>query len=141
MSKKERNVCDAISCASCIQVVCQSGRKDLAAPECPMQTDTGLIEKQLEKYAGNHTQEFARQASIQEFECYLRLPDGLTTVKPRVLETMEFADKMGYKKLGLAFCGGLRNEARTVNQILENHGFEDLAPLSPCAIRSPRPGS
>jgi uncharacterized metal-binding protein len=89
-----------------------------------MQTRSGIIEKQLEEYAENETHEFARQASIQEFECYMRLPEGLTTVKPRILETMEFASKMGYKKLGMAFCGGLRNEAKTVNQILESRGFE-----------------
>lgn len=43
---------------------------------------------------------------------------------PRVLETVQFARKMGYKKIGLAFCGGLRNEARIVNQIMEINGFE-----------------
>jgi uncharacterized metal-binding protein len=113
-----------ISCAGCTQVVCQSGRKDRALRVCPMQTSSALIEKQLGKYSETETHEFARQASIQEYECYMRLPEGLTTIKPRMLETMEFASKMGYKKLGMAFCGGLRDEAKTINQILENHGFE-----------------
>jgi uncharacterized metal-binding protein len=31
---------------------------------------------------------------------------------------------MGYRKLGVAFCGGLFTEGRTFVQILEKHGFE-----------------
>jgi len=31
---------------------------------------------------------------------------------------------MGYKKLGIAFCGGLHKEALSLTQILENQGFE-----------------
>jgi uncharacterized metal-binding protein len=31
---------------------------------------------------------------------------------------------MGYKKVGIVFCSGLRNEARTLNGILEAHDFE-----------------
>ena len=31
---------------------------------------------------------------------------------------------MGYKKLGIAFCGGLAKEAACLHDVLENHGFE-----------------
>jgi uncharacterized metal-binding protein len=31
---------------------------------------------------------------------------------------------MGYKKLGIAFCGGLAAEAKTLTTILENRGFD-----------------
>jgi len=67
---------------------------------------------------------FARQASIQEFEGYERLPDGLKPKNPRILELIQFAQKCGYKKLGLAFCVGLLNEASTLADILEGNGFE-----------------
>ena len=113
-----------ISCAGCSRVVCESGQYDKALDNCPIKTKSDLIQRQLEKYAQTGTREFARQASIQEYECYTRLPEGLTTIKPRILETVEFAAKMGYRKLGMAFCGGLRNEAKIINQILESQGFE-----------------
>jgi len=39
-------------------------------------------------------------------------------VKNRLEEIMEFARRMGWKKLGLAFCLGLSEEARWVGDIL-----------------------
>jgi uncharacterized metal-binding protein len=115
------------ACAACTKVVCQSKEIDKALPDCPMQTQPELIKKVLGKYAEVENHEFARQASIQEFECYLQLPEGRTPRIPRVLETVQFARKMGYKKIGLAFCSGLRDEARIINQIMENHGFEVIS--------------
>ena len=41
----------------------------------------------------------------------------------RVKETIEFCRRMGYRKLGLAFCRGLRKEAEIVSDILTRHGF------------------
>ena len=48
-------------------------------------------------------------------------------VKPRMLEICEFAHKMGYRRLGLAFCGGLPKEAAIVDEILKGHGFETVS--------------
>lgn len=42
----------------------------------------------------------------------------------RVEETMEFARRLGVKKLGLAFCVGLREEAKSLTRILGANGFE-----------------
>ena len=78
----------------------------------------------MTEYDKPEIKEFARQASLQEFECYEQTPEGLRTKNPRILELIEFSRKRGYKKLGLAFCGGLNDEARTLTEILENHGFE-----------------
>jgi len=83
-----------------------------------------VIEKALAEYDKPEVKEFARQASIQEFECYEHLPDGRRTKNPRILELIQFAQKCGYKKLGIAFCGGLANEARMLTEVLENKGFE-----------------
>jgi uncharacterized metal-binding protein len=38
----------------------------------------------------------------------------LRPVKTRIEETMEFAKRMGYRKLGVAFCGGLFSEGTTL---------------------------
>lgn len=65
-------------------------------------------------------------ASIQESECYINRhiqPYILHPAKPRIQETCEFARKMGYHKLGIAFCAGLQAEARAVTRILEAQEF------------------
>ncbi|MBN1856758.1 MAG: DUF1847 domain-containing protein [Dehalococcoidia bacterium] len=82
------------------------------------------LEEVRTEYAKPDVAEFARQASIQEFECYMRLPEGLTPRNPRVEETAQFAKKMGYKRLGVAFCAGLRKEAGILDEILTRRGFE-----------------
>ena len=91
---------------------------------CPTKTRQEVIQQALAEYNKPEVREFARQASIQEFECYINLPEGWTPRNPRVEEVAQFAKKMGYKKLGIAFCGGLPDEARTLTTILENRGFE-----------------
>lgn len=42
----------------------------------------------------------------------------------RLEETAEFAKAMGYKKLGMAFCIGLNNEARIIARFFNNRGFD-----------------
>jgi uncharacterized metal-binding protein len=42
----------------------------------------------------------------------------------RVKEVVEFSKRMGYRKLGLAFCVSLRNEARNLQNMLEANGFD-----------------
>jgi len=83
-----------------------------------------VIRKGLSEYDKPDVKEFARQASLQEAECYEHLPDGDRPKNPRILELIQFAQKCSYKKLGIAFCGGLRNEASILTDILENNGFE-----------------
>jgi uncharacterized metal-binding protein len=111
-------------CAKCAKVVCDS-QASLKGPEnCPTKTRQGIIKEALREYEDPEIREFARQASIQEAECYMKLPEGLTTRYPRVEEIIQFAKKMGYKKLGIANCLALKDEAETLTEILENRGFE-----------------
>ena len=70
---------------------------------------------------------FAKEASLQEAACYAPSPydpNARQPLKPRIMEIIEFARRMGYRRLGLAFCLGLRNEARDLCKVLESHGFE-----------------
>ncbi|MBA7601583.1 hypothetical protein ES703_08659 [subsurface metagenome] len=114
-------------CAKCTRVVCDS-KASLKGPEnCPTKTEQGLIQQALAEYDDPEVREFARQASIQEAECYMHLPEGLTARYPRVEEIAQFAKKMGYKKLGIASCLGLKDEAEILSEILENRGFEVIS--------------
>jgi uncharacterized metal-binding protein len=116
-----------VECAKCTKVVCTSKHYDKGAENCPTKTKAEIIKKTLSRYSDPEIKEFARQASIQEAECFMKLPGGVTPVNPRVEETVQFAQKMGYKKIGVAFCGGLREEAKILTQILENRGFKVIS--------------
>ncbi len=118
-------------CAKCPTVACSPSIKadempslDRAPDFCPMKLMPEVIEKAIAEYDRPEVKEFARLSSLQEFECYEILPDGHRTRNPRILELIQFAQKCGYKKLGIAFCGGLANEARLLTDVLENKGFE-----------------
>lgn len=115
---------EKVECAKCTKRVCYSEAFLEGPPNCPTKTRREVIEQALTKYDNPETMEFARQASIQEFECYMNLPEGRTPRNPRVEEIVQFSKKMGYKKLGIAFCLGLTDEAKILNTILENRGFD-----------------
>ncbi len=94
---------------------------------CPTLNRMDAVKEAMKEYAKQDVGEFARQASIQEGECYAerhKKPYTRFPVKPRVQEICEFAHKMGFKKLGLVFCVGLVNEAAVLNKILVNQGFQ-----------------
>ena len=97
---------------------------------CPTVTMEETIESALKRYDDPETAKFARAASIQEAECYLdrhSRPFKVIPVKTRVEEIAEFARRMGYQRLGLAFCGGVMQEASLLTDILKNNGFEVIS--------------
>jgi uncharacterized metal-binding protein len=99
-----------------------------------------VVEKANGEYTKPDILKFAYEATVQESECYIDRgvkPYVLHPTKPRVQETCEFAHKMGYKKLGIAFCGGLHREAHTLTRILEAQGFE-IASVMCKAGRTPK---
>lgn len=115
-------------CAVCSEKerICRS-EKGKGPEFCPTLNKREIIEKAVKEYKRPDIWEFARMASIQEAECYInrdKKPYVLHPVKPRVQEIIEFAQKMNYQKLGIAFCVGLHPEARSLNKILEVHGFQ-----------------
>jgi len=112
------------SCANCERVVCNTEHANDGPDNCPTRLMGDTLERVKEEYLKPEIAEFARQASIQEFECYLQLPEGVTPRNPRVEEVVQFAKKMGYHRLGIAFCAGLRQEAATLSEILVRRGFE-----------------
>jgi len=109
-------------CVKCPRVLCYP---DIAAgEEPPSRTKQDLIKKSVREYEHQDVREFARLASVQEFECYEQTPAGFRTKIPRIEETIQLAHKNGFKRLGLAFCVGVVNEARMITTILEIKGFE-----------------
>jgi uncharacterized metal-binding protein len=113
-----------VNCSGCSKTVCNSEHYMEGPDSCPTRIKAEVIEKALKEYDKPEIREFARQASIQEFENYMNMPEGLISRNPRVEEVIQFAKKMGYRKLGVAFCIGLKQETEILIQILENRGFE-----------------
>jgi len=120
-------------CAHCPTRVCENmGAKVVDGPVslekapafCPMKLMPEVLKEALAEYDKPEVVEFARLASMQEAECYERLPDGIRTRLPRVEELIQFSRKCGYKRLGIAHCGGLFKEAGLLTDVLENNGFE-----------------
>ena len=96
-----------------------------------------VAEANAEYENDNELMQFAYNASKQEAECYEISeinPNKMEPQKCRIQEIIEFCQKMGYKKLGLAFCIALRQEAMALNRILESHGFEVVSAV--CKVGS-----
>lgn len=108
------------------QKACQKPDGD-APPFCPTRNRGDLRERALAHYEDPGILEFARQSSIQEGSCYAhrdQTPYVMHPTKPRLQEICEFAKRMGYKKLGVAFCASLAQEALTLTKILQAQGFD-----------------
>ena len=95
---------------------------------CPTLHMADVVKESLKEYKPAAIKKFATNATIQEGECYVNKerdnPNVRYAIKPRIQETIEFAHKMGYRRLGIAFCGGLKDEAKIVSDILKEQGFE-----------------
>jgi uncharacterized metal-binding protein len=124
------NLRELPECAKCKiktdeRACCKEGGAGPAT--CPTKHMHEAIDKAGHLYKEEGLGEFARQASIQEAECYIDRdaePFFLHPVKPRIQEICEFAEKMGYRRLGLAYCLGLRLEAIQLSKVLEKYGFD-----------------
>lgn len=98
--------------------------------KAPKNCPSVLLKEELKRahdITCNEQLKFACEASRQEAAGYENSEQGYAAVKPckpRIQETIEFARRMGYKRLGLAFCVGVRFEAQRVHELFESAGFE-----------------
>jgi len=94
---------------------------------CPTLYKKEAVQEARRLLSKPQIREFARQASIQEAECYAdrnKRPFVAHPVKPRLQEIIEFAHRMKYHRLDIVFCDGLRREAAVVAKVLSRQGFE-----------------
>ena len=100
-------------CSHCKKEFCYEGDVSKAPAFCPTKVTTP--EAELERYS-EEDRRMAQAAAIVEGRYY-----GLLT---RVEEIMEFALQMGYKHIGVGFCGGFMAESEVFVNILRANGFE-----------------
>lgn len=118
------------SCASCRlgmhEKICFV-EKGTGSKGCPTLTRKDVLIEANAEYEVPEIKKFAKEASVQEAEGYAnrhQRPYIIQPAKTRIEEICEFAEKMGYKRLGLVFCFGLSDEARVVDTIFKARGFE-----------------
>jgi len=108
---------NCLTCTDCGVTNCAS--KDKEYPDFCLTTslsDTEL-EAVVDLYINNPEDKKVAQAAAEvegEFYCTIT----------RVQEIIEFAKKIGAKKIGIATCVGLINESRIFSKILKKNGFE-----------------
>lgn len=110
MDKKE------LSCVDCGTQNCKF--KDRTYPDFCLTTNLSEDDAKwaAERYEEDRNHEVMVASAEVEFEGYCQWT--------RVQEIMEFARKIGAKKIGIANCIGLVNEARIFAKILRANGFE-----------------
>jgi len=125
----------SVNCAKCPGPVCNSPAWQEGPDNCPLKLLPEVIKKATKKCFSSDFQYFAMMASKQEGSGYMRLPHAPkipSPIKSRVEETMEFAQRMDYKKLGVAYCSGVQFEASLLVPILENRGFDVISVACKC---------
>ena len=103
------------TCDCCTVNECQKGIKEHLPKNCPMH-HMEKYEEPMKEYEKPENKEFYIKASEIEALGYGQWV--------RLREIIEFSKNMGYHKLGMAFCYGLRKEAKIIGMILRKHGFE-----------------
>lgn len=108
------------SCADCGVINCDVQNKNY--PNFCLTTvnlKEDILNEALKLYDNDENKKVMINAAEVESDFYCKFT--------RVEETVEFAKRMGYKKIGIATCVGLISETRTLAKILRSNGFEVFA--------------
>ena len=106
------------SCANCTVHACGQEKPEKLPKNCPM-LNQSLIETGFQTCQMPENRDFYITASEMEALGYCQWP--------RLKETIEFCHRMGYRKVGLAFCRGLRKEAKIVDDLLRRAGLQPIS--------------
>ena len=87
-------------------------RCDLCEDQKCREGEPCIERNSIELYSDPHEKMMMQTAAFVESEFYGDLN--------RIEEVVEFASRMGYKKLGIAFCVGLKEEATKIADFLSN---------------------
>lgn len=102
------------TCAYCQKHSCHKNELEKSPTNCP--TINKEQKEILKLYKEKENYEIAKSSAEVVMDKY--------GDKTRIIEIIEFAKKMNYKKIGLAFCVGLAKEANITTKIMEKYGLE-----------------
>lgn len=105
------------TCAHCAIKACRVKEVDRLLPKnCPMQVHPEMVENVSPEYFKDENYNLYVHASEIEALGYGNWP--------RIREIVELCYMMDYKKIGLAFCGGLAEEGKRAANIFRKNGLE-----------------
>lgn len=102
------------NCAHCSILACRSGDFSKLPKNCPC-SEASEKDKIKKLYMEKENYKIARNSALVESGGYCQ--------KTRLEEIVDFSKKCNYQNLGIAFCVGLKNEAKKLADILKDHGF------------------
>lgn len=105
-----------LSCADCGSKGCINSTGNYPPFCTTAQLEAGELEEALALAEQPENRQILQTAAVVEYEGYCRLT--------RVEETVDFARRMGYHKIGIATCVGLLRESNALARILRANGFE-----------------
>lgn len=106
-----------LSCVDCAVKACKKGEADKYPAFCLTKNmNPSLLQEALACYDEPENHNIMVNAANVESEFYGKMT--------RVQETVEFAKRIGAKKIGIATCMGLLEEAKIFTKILRKNGFE-----------------
>ena len=108
-----------VKCSKCAVFVCEHPEKTDAISKldfCPMNIEKDVLAKAREEYEKPDLRKLARASALVESKGYMKWT--------RVEDTIEFARRMNFRKLGVACCVGLTEEGKVLTDILESNGFK-----------------
>lgn len=104
------------SCVDCGVLNCRTRDKEYPDFCLTAELTPDITEKVRKLYEDDENNKVSVISAQIENEFYLRYT--------RVEELIEFAKRMGYRKIGIATCVGLIEESRILARILRKNGFE-----------------
>jgi uncharacterized metal-binding protein len=116
-----------IQCSYCAKKLCFMGDLSQAPDFCPSKLHPGLMAEAKERLKEPDKRRMAQDVA-RTWKDYCKLT--------RVEETVLYARLRGFKKLGLAFCVGLSQEAELFTNLLINEGFEVVSVCCMCGALS-----
>ena len=105
-----------LSCADCGSKGCINSTGNYPPFCTTAQLEEGELEEALALAEQPENRRILQTAAVVEYEGYCRLT--------RVEETVDFARRMGYRRIGIATCACLLRESHALARILRANGFE-----------------
>lgn len=116
-----------LSCADCAVVNCIYEEGSFPDFCLSKKLDEDVLKDAMEQYKDPTIQKVAVSAAEVETENYCKMT--------RMEETIEFAKKLGAKKIGIATCAGLIKETNMAAKILREAGFEVIGVACKCGTQ------
>ncbi len=102
------------TCAQCGVLACAQADREKLPSNCPIRKQE-LLDTALETYQLPENRDFYITASELEALGYCQWP--------RIKEIIQLCLRMHYQKIGLAFCKGLKQEAKVVDNLFRKAGL------------------